>query len=78
ITLETLSIRSGYWRAVPSSDVILACHNPSACVGGQTGAADFCAVGYEGPYCAVCSEGYAESLSYTCKSCSDPTATVIA
>lgn len=30
------------------------------------------------PDCAVCSEGYAESLSYTCTDCSDRKATVVA
>lgn len=49
IVLETLSINDGYWRATPSSRVILACHNADACLGGQTGAADYCAEGYEGP-----------------------------
>ncbi|CAN0186742.1 unnamed protein product, partial [Hapterophycus canaliculatus] len=48
-TLETLSIDKGFWRATPSSRDILPCHNPDACLGGQTGAADFCAAGYEGP-----------------------------
>lgn len=49
IVLETLVIESGYWRATPSSRDILACHNPDACLGGETGAADYCAEGYEGP-----------------------------
>ncbi|CAN0285392.1 unnamed protein product, partial [Scytosiphon promiscuus] len=78
VTLETLLIEGGYWRATPSSDAILACHNTRACLGGQTGVPDFCAVGYEGPYCAVCSPGHAESLSYTCSSCSARRATVTA
>lgn len=49
IVLETILIDSGYWRATPSSRDILACHNPDACLGGETGAADYCAEGYEGP-----------------------------
>ncbi|CAM9175464.1 unnamed protein product, partial [Hapterophycus canaliculatus] len=45
-TLETLSIDEGYWRATNDSDSILACYNPDACSGGQTGSDSFCAVGY--------------------------------
>ncbi|CAN0196399.1 unnamed protein product [Ectocarpus sp. 12 AP-2014] len=77
-TIETLSVDRGYWRATPSSRNILACHNGDACLGGETGAADYCAEGYEGSYCAVCSDGFAESLSFTCSSCSDGKATVVA
>ncbi|CAN0424171.1 unnamed protein product, partial [Ectocarpus fasciculatus] len=70
-TIETLSIDPGYWRATPFSTIILACHNSDACLGGETGAADYCDEGYEGSYCAVCSDGFAESLSFTCSNCSD-------
>ncbi|CAN0443611.1 unnamed protein product [Pylaiella littoralis] len=78
IVLATIVIDSGYWRATPSSRDILACHNPDACLGGETGAADYCAEGYEGPYCAVCADGYAESLSSKCSSCSDQRARIAA
>ena len=47
--LETLNINEGFWRATNKSDNILACYNPDACSGGQTGADDFCAPGYKGP-----------------------------
>lgn len=47
-TLETLSIQTGYWRATTSSDIILACYNPRACRGGQTGTETFCRDGYTG------------------------------
>jgi len=49
LTLETLSIDGGYWRTTAESDNILACHNPDACSGGQTGTDSFCASGYKGP-----------------------------
>eukprot|EP00903_Cladosiphon_okamuranus_P017744 g16334.t1 len=78
VVLETLIVDGGYWRATPSSRDILACHNPGACLGGETEAAGYCADGYQGPYCAVCREGYAESLAYTCSSCSDRKARVMA
>lgn len=49
VTLETLKIDEGYWRATTESDIILACYNTDACRGGETGAEDFCASGYNGP-----------------------------
>lgn len=49
VTLETLSVAEGYWRATNDSVNILACYNVDACVGGQTGAEEFCAQGYTGP-----------------------------
>lgn len=48
-TLETLSIERGYWRASNSSETILACYHADACLGGVTGASDYCRQGYEGP-----------------------------
>lgn len=49
VTLETLTIDTGYWRATNKSKTILACYNADACVGGQTDSDDFCATGYKGP-----------------------------
>lgn len=49
VTLETLSIDPGYWRATNSSTEVLACYNVDACVGGITGATEYCVEGYEGP-----------------------------
>ena len=48
-TLEKLSIEHGYWRAAPASEDVLACYNTDACLGGTTGAPDYCLEGYEGP-----------------------------
>eukprot|EP00752_Nemacystus_decipiens_P002518 g2363.t1 len=73
VTLETLSIDPGYWRATASSKDILACHHADACLGGVSGTDDFCLEGYEGPYCSVCSDGYTAQLGYTCNKCSDST-----
>ncbi|CAM9560896.1 unnamed protein product [Ascophyllum nodosum] len=78
VVLETLNISKGHWRATPTSSEILECFNEDACLGGITGSAEFCATGYEGPYCAVCSRGYARSLSFTCRVCSDDKATLVA
>ncbi|CBJ33597.1 conserved unknown protein [Ectocarpus siliculosus] len=70
LTLETLKLDEGYWRATTESVIILACYNADACAGGKTGADSFCASGYQGPYCAVCETDYSSSLAHTCKHCS--------
>eukprot|EP00903_Cladosiphon_okamuranus_P006562 g6410.t1 len=70
ITVETLNINEGYWRATNTSENILECYNTDACSGGMTGADSFCAPGYTGPYCAVCETGYSPSLANTCTRCS--------
>lgn len=49
VTLENLLIDPGYWRATVSSEVVLACYNADACLGGVTGATGYCLEGYEGP-----------------------------
>ncbi|CAM9749701.1 unnamed protein product [Ectocarpus sp. 4 AP-2014] len=69
-TLDTLIIAWGYWRATNESGIILPCYNADACTGGETGAADFCATGYNGPYCAVCGSDYVPSFAHTCTRCS--------
>eukprot|EP00752_Nemacystus_decipiens_P007555 g6749.t1 len=76
-TLEELSIERGYWRATNSSETILACYNADACLGGETGASDYCLDGYEGPYCAVCSEGYLAQFGFVCGKCSNSAAGVV-
>ena len=49
VTLQTLSIERGYWRATASSTEVLACYNADACLGGVTGTPGYCLDGYEGP-----------------------------
>ena len=51
VTLETLEIEQGYWRAINTSrgNGILPCYNEEACEGGVTGSAGYCAQGYTGP-----------------------------
>ncbi|CAN0170750.1 unnamed protein product, partial [Ectocarpus sp. 4 AP-2014] len=71
VTLETLSIDPGYWRAISSSTEVLACYNSDACVGGITGATGYCGMGYEGPYCAICGDSYSAQLGFTCSTCPD-------
>lgn len=49
VTLELLEFDPGYWRATSTSEVVLACYNEDACLGGITGADGYCDQGYEGP-----------------------------
>ncbi|CAN0242647.1 unnamed protein product, partial [Scytosiphon promiscuus] len=71
--LETLNVTQDYWRATSNSDDILACPNPDACRGGQTGAESYCTPGYSGSYCTVCESNFAPSLGHTCTRCSSST-----
>eukprot|EP00752_Nemacystus_decipiens_P002289 g2167.t1 len=68
-TIETLSVEPGYWRATVVSPNVFGCYNSDACLGGLTGTAAYCREGYEGPYCAICSDGYAPQLGFTCSKC---------
>ncbi|CAM9289996.1 unnamed protein product, partial [Hapterophycus canaliculatus] len=76
-TLATLSIDPGYWRATASSEDVLPCYHADACLGGVTGSAGYCLEGYQGPYCSVCSDGYAQELNFTCRKCSDGASSVV-
>ncbi|CAN0158408.1 unnamed protein product, partial [Ascophyllum nodosum] len=58
-TVELVMIDPGYWRATLSDQEVLPCYNTDACLGGLTGATDFCLEGYQGPYCAICNDRYA-------------------
>ena len=48
VTVDTLTIARGYWRATNQSEKILACYNADACIGGETGADGYCSPGYKG------------------------------
>ncbi|CAN0030927.1 unnamed protein product [Scytosiphon promiscuus] len=65
-TLETLDLERGYWRSSITSRDVRECYETDACVGGTSG---YCGAGYDGPFCAVCSEGYTRGLGYTCSEC---------
>ena len=49
VTLETLLIDPGYWRATNVSESILECYYKDACEGGLTDDPNFCHKGYTGP-----------------------------
>lgn len=60
VTLATLLIDPGCWRASNTSMEVLTCYNENACRGGLTGAPDYCRSGYEGPcenFYGLCSFG---------------------
>eukprot|EP00752_Nemacystus_decipiens_P010199 g9089.t1 len=65
-TLETLELARGYWRSSTTSTEIRECYETDSCVGGTE---EYCATGYDGPFCAVCAQGYAPGLGYTCSEC---------
>lgn len=79
-SIGTVSLRQGYWRATNYTTDIRECWNPDACVGGH-GTADFssdsqyCAVGYVGPYCAVCDSDYFNGPGRTCSQCASSLST---
>ncbi|CAM9571646.1 unnamed protein product [Ectocarpus sp. 12 AP-2014] len=68
-TVATLDLREGYYRTSAESRVVVECYLTSACVGG-TDPENYCADGYEGPYCSVCADGYAPGTAYQCHECS--------
>ena len=73
MSINTLSLNKGYWRASVKSADIEQCLNEEHCVGGDgSDPSSYCAKGYKGPLCAVCQKNYTangsgESLS--CEKC---------
>ncbi|KAG5180055.1 hypothetical protein JKP88DRAFT_279979 [Tribonema minus] len=79
-TVATLPLMSGYWRETLQQESIRDCWNPGACKGGMAVAEgdplNYCAEGYQGPYCAVCRDGYAGLSGYRCSKCTPSAAAV--
>lgn len=68
---DDMKLKKGHWRISAAASTISACILPrEGCQGGwETGDAS-CSEGYEGPLCAVCSDGYFLSTSsYSCEAC---------
>ena len=63
-------IEAGYWRSQNSSYNMLTCRYGTACPGGRSSGNALCAVGFEGPRCAVCSQQYTVDSVAGCKHCS--------
>lgn len=81
ITVPTMPLQTGYYRAADYTMDIRECFNTDACVGG-TGAGDaagaeYCAEGYQGPYCAVCAESYFTASGHTCSKCASSLSTAM-
>jgi hypothetical protein len=73
---NVISLKSGYWRISNATDEIFACPlGPVSCLGGSQTNTESCGVGYSGPLCSLCSEGYfLQSITGECQVC--PTAMV--
>ncbi|CAM9300041.1 unnamed protein product, partial [Sphacelaria rigidula] len=72
--LETLPLIQGYWRSTVDTTIIRECLNAQACLGSRemdriSSVNEYCAVGYTGPYCAVCDIDYTPGVSNSCHSC---------
>lgn len=68
---KDIDLKAGYWRRHPQSHAILPCPGElNGCAGGTNTGDASCALGYEGPLCSVCSEGYFLS-GRVCQACSN-------
>uniref|UniRef100_A0A7S4F8J4 Uncharacterized protein n=1 Tax=Chrysotila carterae TaxID=13221 RepID=A0A7S4F8J4_CHRCT len=79
-TLDNLRIRQGYWRHSEQTRVVYDCRNGengwTPCAGGRDAGVEgdgYCAPGYEGPVCEVCSKtnSYFKESSARCVDCGD-------
>ncbi|KAH8094077.1 glutathione transferase [Aureococcus anophagefferens] len=58
VTVETLALRSGYWRSSTDSLRTAACDFVDDCPGGRGGGDGLCAGESRGPKCALCGAGF--------------------
>ncbi|RYH21675.1 hypothetical protein EON65_20285 [archaeon] len=74
-----LVIDLGYWRRYDNNEAVLQCPVVDGCIGGSATGNALCAVGYEGPLCSVCSDGYffKDGLCQSCDSTNEMSITVI-
>lgn len=63
-----LDLDPGYWRRYPTNEEVMACDSDVGCIGGNLTGDGVCALGYTGPLCSVCAEGYF-SVSGLCVAC---------
>lgn len=70
-TVASAPLDPGMWRPNLISMDVFTCAEPSACMGGVAVHVvdEYCAKGYEGPYCSVCADNYA-NVEYKCLECS--------
>lgn len=74
-----LVIDLGHWRRYDSNEAVLSCPVVDGCIGGTATGNALCALGYEGPLCSVCSDGYyyGDGLCQSCDSTNEMSITVI-
>ena len=59
--LEALPVAPGHWRQGRASEEVRPCFTEAACLGGKEAISApnvSCALSQQGPYCAVCADGY--------------------
>jgi hypothetical protein len=76
VTLETLDLSPGTWRATFNSTVIRACVRSSGCMGGPGNATSansdsYCSTGHTGPLCSACVMDYYWGFGQQCVECGD-------
>jgi len=55
---SSLDALPGWWRSSDTAEVLFSCPVTESCVAGNVTGKNACEVGYEGPVCALCAEGY--------------------
>ena len=70
LTIETLPLWPGYWRATSSSLDVHECPNPRACQGGTQTGGESCVSTQQGPLCLECAQGfYTDTAGALCILC---------
>ena len=72
-TVQTLTVKRGYWRTSHNSTVIASCPTPEFCAGGNKSDSSICEVGHEGPFCMVCQRDYYPGVIGNCIACTEGT-----
>ena len=78
VTLESLPLSPGFWRAQHRSEKIRGCHHAKFCAGGRSCAGGslcdgYCAENHTGPYCELCANEYYKEPDGTCAKCEGST-----
>jgi hypothetical protein len=74
VTLESLPLAPGYWRAHNGSERLRQCYTKRFCTGGRDCAGGrfcdgYCARNHSGPYCMLCMDGFVKSTDGSCTVC---------
>ena len=79
VTLEGLPLLPGFWRMSEKASIVRACalSGNTSCVGGRNASVQ-CAVGYRGPLCSLCEDGYVGGRGATCEMCEGDAVVTIA